>query len=167
MRKLIETYGPSVPGMQSWYIFYRFTRPIPAWKDLSVRVANALDSLPAVAAKPKYSFDLGDGFELTAHASKLSLPWRFRHFGHSDDQSGGFLIEEIEANLKLCIAEKLKKIAPYRIKYREWWLILPDHIGFGLDEFDQQIFRSEVKLTLGFDRVILLDPRNSSRCFEL
>ena len=76
---------------------------------------------------------------------------------------------EVEKNLQLCIGEKEKKIAPYRAKYTEWWLVLPDHIEYGIDPEDHQIYRAEVvpNLSHNFAKIILLDPRNHHRVFEI
>src|SRR5437868_15054214 len=95
---------------------------------------------------------------------------RFFIFGASSDlDSGGFVLSEIQRNLKLCITEIEKKIAPYREKYRQWWLLLPGHIDFSLDDEDRVTFQREIRQTLqhSFDKIILIDPRNPCRAFEI
>lgn len=49
-----------------------------------------------------------------------------------DADSGGWRLAELERNLGLCIAEKTAKVAAYRARYPEWWLLLVDQIGYGL-----------------------------------
>ncbi|MNY83345.1 hypothetical protein D3C86_2260520 [compost metagenome] len=45
---------------------------------------------------------------------------------------------------------------------------MPDHIGYGLDDFEQGLFGDTDDLDPGgFDRVILLDPRDASRSFQV
>jgi len=45
---------------------------------------------------------------------------------------------------------------------------LPDHIGYGLDDFEQELFLDQAKVSSGgFDKIVLLDPRDASRAFEL
>ena len=87
--------------------------------------------------------------------------------GYTDGESGGFLIAEIETNLRFCIDEKTRKIASFKSNYPEWWLVLPDLIGYGLDEFDQSSFRGQVSITHEWDKVILLDPQDHTRAFEI
>lgn len=110
---------------------------------------------------------LPSGVELKLFRAPGPKATFFRPAGHSDEHSGGFLIGEIETNLKLCIAEKTTKIANYRAKYPEWWLVLLDHIGYALDPFEQELFQARVSLTHTFDKVILLDPRDAGRSFGL
>ena len=56
----------------------------------------------------------------------------------SDADTGGFVVGEMAKNIGICVSEKTAKIAPYRDKYPEWWLLLVDLIGFGLGEYDQK-----------------------------
>ena len=77
-------------------------------------------------------------------------------------------MSEIETNLSLCIEEKIAKIAKYRFKYPEWWLVLADRIGYGLDDFERELFLEQVKISnSAFDRIVLLDPRDGKRAFEV
>jgi hypothetical protein len=85
----------------------------------------------------------------------------------TDLQAGGWLINEVVENLKFCIAEKTQKIAAVRHKFPEWWLVMPDLIDWGVDDFDQQAVREQITVLHPFDRVILLDPRDHTRAFEI
>ncbi len=85
----------------------------------------------------------------------------------SDWDSGGWVFAEVECNLGICIAEKTRKIAAVRSKCPEWWLVLSDHIGFGLSEFDRQQFRATVSIKHSWDRVILVNPTNYADAFEI
>ena len=90
----------------------------------------------------------------------------FRLAGNSDEQSRGWLINEIEINLNHCIEEKTSKINSYQTKYKEWWLVLSDHIGYGLDDFDQKMFLTQASVLPGiFAKIILLDPYDATRIF--
>lgn len=60
-----------------------------------------------------------------------------------DHDSGGWVIGELERNLRISIKEKAHKIKPYRSKYKKWWLVLVDHIDLGVDLQDRATFRSE------------------------
>lgn len=87
----------------------------------------------------------------------------------SDNDSGGWLMGEVERNLRLCVEEKERKIAPYRKKYSRWWLLLVDHIDYAMEEEDREIFRREVMPTLqhSFEKIILVDPRDYRRAFDV
>jgi hypothetical protein len=86
--------------------------------------------------------------------------------GYADRDQGGFVASEIIRNLNLCIAEKAAKIAPYRERYREWWLVLPDHIGPDLDADERQTIGEHVNL-LTFSRVVLIHPRAPTKALVI
>jgi hypothetical protein len=167
VQEYLAQLGPAPPSGQSWYVFYRFGRPIPKWKTLRGELDSLLKPFMAAAAPQPFQTTLPSGIELKVFRAPVPKPSFFRAVGHSDAQSGGWLLNEIATNLQYCITEKTQKIAAYRSKYPEWWLVLPDHIGFGLDEFDQELFRHQISITHTFDKIILLDPRDASRVFEL
>ena len=87
---------------------------------------------------------------------------------YMDDDSGGWVMAELDRNLRLCIAQKEAKVQPHRSKYAEWWLVLADYIDCAIDYEDRDRFRSEVmqKIEHSFDRVVLLDPRGLRTAFE-
>ena len=77
------------------------------------------------------------------------------------------MLEETQKNLRLCIEEKTRKIAPYRHKYPEWWLVLVDRIGYGVEACDEQLFREHLKFEHSWDKIVLLSPDNPRWAFEL
>ena len=87
--------------------------------------------------------------------------------GYSDRDSGGWVFQETQKNLRLCIEEKTRKIAGVRDKYPEWWLILVDRIGYGVDDCDQQMFREHLGIEHNWDKVILLNPLDHRSAFQI
>jgi len=167
VRDYLITLGPAPASGQSWFVFYRFGRPIPLWKTLKQELDAVLIPFMSTADPHPFEVKLSSGVELSVIRATTPKATFFRPAGHVDKQSGGFLISEIASNLKLCITEKELKIASFRTKYPEWWLVLPDHIGYGLDDFDRELFRDQVNITHNFDKVVLLDPRDAGRWFEV
>lgn len=168
MGSYLTGLGPAPAIGQSWYVFYEFGRPVLAWKDLKPELDALL--LPFMADPNPHPLEvtLSGGFSIDLRASGISLPTFFWPGGYSDKQSGGWLLAEVGSNLEHCITEKSAKIESYRAKYPEWWLVLPDHIALGLDDFDQDLFRDQVSIQVGgFDKIVLLDPRDASRAFDV
>ena len=157
---------------QSWFVSYRFTRPLPAWNALRHALTTTLQAFMTKANRSDQEIvdrEIVPGFELELRPTSRRSTF-FVLLAHHDQQSGGFLFDEIEANLKRCIAEKTKKVADVRHKYPRWWLVLPDHIGWELDDFDQQGFREKAAHTFDnviFDKIILLDPSDPTRAFSI
>ena len=79
--------------------------------------------------------------------------------GFADRDAGGWLIAELERNIRICVLEKTAKIAVVRTRYPEWWLILIDHIGYG--------DREALHVEHGWDKVILVNPLNPESAYEI
>ena len=166
VRNLLLSLGPPTYG-QSWFVHYQFTRPLPTWNVLRPVLKPALLTFMAHAHSQPLDCEIVPGFRLKLWPATTVRQTFYLFGGYSDRQTTGYVIHEIEVNLRLCIEEKTRKVAAMRHKYPEWWLVLPDHIGWGLDEFDQESFRKQVSLIHSFDRVILLDPRDHTRAFKI
>jgi len=167
VKKLVESLGSSTD--QSWFVFYRFSRPVAPWKQLEPKLKSALVAFQKQASQSSagivriYS---ENGFELEVFKATQAYPTYFLMGGHSDDQSGGFIVAEMLANIEHCAKEKLQKITKFRSKYREWWLALVDHIGLGLNDFDKQQFLEHAKRPAGWDKILVVSPSDPTRFIE-
>lgn len=166
MENLLRSLGPPRHG-RSWFVDYRFSRPVPSIADLRRRVRNALLSTVDLHDAEEFKFDLGDDFHLTVFPSSSEDEDHFMLAGWDDDQDGGWVLAELEVNLKRCVAEKVRKVAPHRPRYPIWWLILVDHIAYAqVDNRDQDDLRAGLDRGTDFDRVVLIHPTNAMRSFE-
>src|ERR1035437_2800358 len=138
--RLLASLGPAKSGA-SWYVYCRFSRPVPAWDVLRPALRQRLlafrdhtesDDRPIAITIPH-------GVELKLFRASTTHPTSFVPGGCSDDDSGGSVFEETQKNARLCIEEKTLKIARVRAKYPEWWLILVDRIGYGVDDCDREM----------------------------
>ncbi len=168
MKRLLQSLGPSVDG-ECWYVAIDYGRPLPEWRLLEARIRRELTSFRLRPTRGRASVRVAQQFELEIFRSGTDHGSFFILGGSSDDDSGGWVMGEVERNLRLCIAEKEKKIAPYRRRYSDWWLVLPDYIDFSMDAEDREEFRSEIMPTIPhiFTRIVLLDPRDNGRIFEI
>ena len=87
--------------------------------------------------------------------------------GCSDRDSGGWVLPEMERNLHICVAEKTRKVSRVRADYPEWWLLLVDHVGHGLSDFDREQFRQQVQMVHDWDKIILVDPLDLTRALQV
>jgi hypothetical protein len=76
----------------------------------------------------------------------------------SDNDKGGFVVSEVYNNLNIVLKEKQDKIAPYFSKYQEWWLILIDHVSYGLTNYDFNQLKSLPKIESSFYKTVILSP---------
>lgn len=166
VEKLAHGMGPPIDG-ESWYLFIRFSRPVEDWKTLGQKVTTALQAFQASKNRKRGVIASGIGFELEVFRAGGPKATMFRMGGSSDEESGGWLLSELETNIRHCASEKTRKIALHQHKYGTWWLALVDHIGYALDDFDRQLFRDQVSLSHTWDKIIVIDPRDHTRYFEI
>lgn len=167
VKSLLASMGPPVKG-ETWFVHFRFGRPVESWKSLEPKLRSGLRSFMASSAQARAVVAAGQGFELEVFC-RASKPHQtmFIMAGCSDDESGGWLLAEMEANIRHCTSEKARKIAKVQSKYPVWGLALVDHIGYGLDDFDREMFRDQVSIEHTWDKIILIDPRDFRRWFEI
>ncbi|WP_048441060.1 hypothetical protein [Caenimonas sp. SL110] len=167
VKALFTSMGPPISG-ESWFVHFRYGRPVEPWKSLEPKLRAGLTSFMASPTKGRTVVATGQGFELEVfcrtsnpHASMFVMA------GCSDEESGGWVLAEMETNIRYCASEKARKIAKVRPNYSTWWLALVDHIGYALDDFDQEMFREQVSIQHSWDKIILIDPRDHTRAFEI
>lgn len=146
VKALLTSMGPPTEG-ESWFVHFRFTRPVEQWKTLEPKLRAGLIAFSRESMKSRTVAAEGQGFELEVFC-RTSKPHvsMFVMAGCSDQESGGWLLSEMESNINYCASEKSRKIQKVRSKYTQWWLALVDHIGFGLDDFDREMFRDQVSI---------------------
>jgi hypothetical protein len=167
VKTLLVTMGPPTKG-ESWFVHFRFSRPVESWKTLEGKLRSALSAFAASPSQGRAIIANGQNFELEVFC-RTSKPHAsmFVMAGCSDQESGGWLLAEMETNIRHCASEKERKISKVRPKYSKWWLALVDHIGHGLDDFDREMFRDQVAISHTWDKIIILDPRDHTRWFEI
>src|SRR5262249_15206513 len=100
--------------------------------------------------------------------SSLKFATCFVMGGHTDEQAGGWVVSEVIRNLEICIADKTKKVTGYKDKYAEWWLILVDHIAYGLlDANDIADVRQLVPKPQPWTKIVIINPMQHARWYEL
>ncbi len=72
-----------------------------------------------------------------------------------------------DKKLKHIIPEKEEKIKKYQDGFKEWWLVLVDYIGHGLDDNDlQQLKDLHIHQTV-FDKIVIVSPLDITRFVEV
>lgn len=168
MEKLVTSVNSGAPYRQSAFVTYTYSRPIPPWADIESFVREWLINLQNGLAGPESVLPTRRGyFELAAIKSSNRYDTPFIMGGCSDHDAGGFVISELKRNLEIVIREKSLKIARYRAKYNEWWLLLVDHIAYSLDADDRQDFREVVAIEHDWNKIVLINPLNAEQAFEI
>lgn len=166
-KKNLSSLGPSFHG-ECWYVCIYFRRPLEKPQEYWPLIESRLQEFRSRHFREQSKLEITQNLSLELFRSGKDHGYFFMLSTSRDEDSGGRVINEIERNLRLCISEKEAKIAPYRSRYREWWLVLADHIDYSMDDEDRQKFRSYVmpRLSHSFTKIIILDPRGQRSVFE-
>lgn len=153
---------------ESWFVHFEFSRPVENWKTLRKKLRSALAAFRDGTKQERAVIAKGRNFELEVFC-RTSKPHAtmFVLAGYTDKESGGWLLAEMETNIRYCANEKEEKISEVRSKYPEWWLVLVDRIGCGLDNFDREMFRDQVSIAHTWDKIVIIDPQDHTRWFEI
>jgi hypothetical protein len=166
MRKLLASLGPATTG-RSWFVHFTFRRPLSEWSALKSDVRQLLKKFQEDPENRPRTQRVGGALTLVLLPASTPHAAFFIPGGYSDNDSGGWVFEETQKNLRFCIEEKTVKIAPFRHKYPEWWLIFVDRIGYGVEECDRELYRNHLEIFHTWDKVILLNPLDHRSAFEI
>ena len=166
VENLVKSFGAPTAA-ESWFVFFRFSRPIAEWKVLEQKIRNALQTFEKDTLRKSGTIFVDSGFEMDVIRAGKVHSTKYLMAGYSDAESGGAIFAEMEANITYCATEKSQKIARFRSNYQEWWLVLIDHIGFGMNDSDRSMFREQVSVSHNWDKIIIVDPLDISRHLEL
>lgn len=165
LQRLLASFGPS--KTTTWWVFFRFKRPVPRWQRIEENIREFFSSAEVALSAGKTSKWIGHNFQVEVLPKTILKDDAFELGGICDLDQGGWVLEEIDRNLRICIEEKTKKVAPFHPKYKEWWLILVDHVAYGMSNFARNMFYENVKIQHNWDRVTLIDPINPARYFNI
>ena len=164
LQTLLASAGAS--DRAAWWVGLEFRRPIPPWEALRPAVRQVLDGFMADASPRSESRRIASNVTVQILPKPMPAKRTFALGWVTDGDAGECGVEEVERNLRLCIAHKAAKVAAYRSRYAEWWLLLVD-VAFGLDRRAGRQIQSDVRLGLGWDRLVILEPATATLTFEL
>lgn len=149
-----------------WFVSFFFRRPVPLWKTLRPIVVASLTDFP-LTRSGSAEIEVTENFWLRLYPYSIPRQKRFTFGGYVDRDSGGWLIHEVLRNAQICSDEKRAKVAAVRSNYKEWWLLLVDHIGLGADDLEHELLATQPGIKHDWDRLIILNPADHTRAVEL
>jgi hypothetical protein len=141
------------------FINIRFSRPLKVNRNFKNKIREILQ-IQVNNLGEKRLFKVNENIEIEFFPSEKSLHSPFSLGGYTDNNSFGFIICDIYENLKFIIKEKEHKIQPYRARYKTWWLLLIDYIGYGLTEADLKELKKLPFDKHIFKKIIFVSPIN-------
>lgn len=165
LQELCDSFG--APSPNGWWLALRYRRPLPGWKILGPVARKFLEELKDGILTGRHNRHLDENVEIEAIPRVGAGEAMFHVAIVSDGDSGGWVLEEVERNLRLCIDEKTKKIQAVRNRYPEWWLLFVDQVAYGLSEYDRAQFKSQVQVAHSWDKIILVNPLDHTHFVDL
>ncbi len=166
LERYLQEISPSIDG-ESWFVYVSFSRPLEGRQELRKQLKNALVTFMKDRERTRCTLSITPHLEIDLKRANQTYPSFFQIRGYDDLDSGGFVLAETIKGLLVCIPEKEKKIAPFRGRYSEWWLVLVNHISLRLNSEDQRRLRESPPLSHSWDKVILVNPLVPSDAFEI
>lgn len=150
----------------SAFVCITYSRPVGKIRERIKEIKKILVShLPQITQKAEYKISENIHIELLPASERHDSAYILGAMPDMD--AGGFVVSEIYSNLKIVLEEKTRKIAMYKHKYKEWWLVLIDYIGHSLRERDVVQLKELPVITNGWDKVILVSPQENTHGFEI
>lgn len=162
----VQEISPSIDG-ESWFVYVSFSRPLESRQELRKLLKTALVAFMQAPKRTRCTLSVTPHLEIDLKRANKTYPSFFLLGGYSDFDSGGFVLAETIKGLLVCIPEKEKKIASFKERYSEWWLVLVNHIGLRLNSEDQCRLRDSPPLSHSWDKVILVNPLSPSDACEI
>jgi hypothetical protein len=166
VERLLSSLGPPTEGA-SWFVWYSLNRPVAVRHRLKRAMHEALLGFKEQPVHRRTKIDVQGIVKMEIFPASDVHPTFFVLGGSADGGAGGFVLSEIERNLRICVDQKTAKIERVRYRYPEWWLALVDYIGYGLEIRDQDELRKIVRLEHSWDKIIIINPTNPQKSFAL
>ena len=163
-RKFLKSFGPPRTG-ETWFVTYQ--RPLTPWENLRPVLTGYLAEFLNHPVRGRVDIQVDDSLEISFYPACKPHPTVFVWGAGGDGDSGGFVVSEMLKNLRICVADKTKVVAPHRHKYPEWWLVFLDFIGWGLGEYDQKMLLQHWDMEHNWDKIIIVSPQNPLTAYEL
>src|ERR1035438_2127173 len=107
MKEMLPSLGPPKIG-NSWFVHYRFSRPVYPVAKLKRAVQEVLVAFRDGQIDGT-RFAITDRFELTLIPSSKVFPDYFVLGGYVDRDTTGWLVPDLEKNIRICVREKSEK----------------------------------------------------------
>lgn len=153
---------------KTYFVYLRFKRPLEKGRKAKNKIINALESFSSSPCDERTEITIGNNLALKIFPAGAPREGKFYLMaGYSDQDSGGWILSELERNILICSEEKLEKIEKYREKYQTWWLALVDHIGHGIGEDERKHLNQELLSAHDWDKVIIVNPLKTGEAYEI
>jgi len=154
--KLLSTFGKGHGGKNA-FVNVKYERPIFVDGKLMNKIKNILNEHLMFINYSK-NYQITDNLLIEIIPWENDLEYRYNFGSISDLNGGGFVLSNITKSLNLIIQEKENKIKKYYNKYKTWWLVLIDYIGYGVATNETEILKKDPRLFKIFEKIVFVAP---------
>jgi len=151
----------------TYLIGVEYYRPYnESFKATKKSIRKELDNFLLRGDLPPIDLCINSSLRFSIYVGK-PIPGRtFALAGGLDHDRGGSILQMYIDNINFCIDQKSRKIEPYLNKYNNWWLLLVDDIGWGMDLItDSAYIKSKINCLENFNHIVII--RNGDGKFLL
>lgn len=167
LQSLLSEFNDQYSG-KTHFIFVRYQRPFGKTKTLKPLFKKALQRFLNNPIDGISEHEISENISLQIFQGSPDGENTFLMGGASDRDSGGWVLCEVDRNIKICLEKKKHIINSQQQKYSTWWLLLVDHIAYGLNEMNRKQFKECISIEHQWDKIILINPlKPAAEAFEI
>ena len=166
IKKELSKFDSKFAG-STYLIGVEYSRPYnESFKATKKSIRNELENFLLRGDPPPLDLCINSNLNFSVFGGK-PIPGRtFVLAGGLDHNRGGSILQMYIDNINFCIDHKSNKIEPYLKMYKDWWLLLVDDMGWGMDLItDSAYVKSKINYLENFNRVVII--RNGDGKFLL
>lgn len=142
---------------KTYFVALRYERPLESnIKVIKAQMKHALTSFLVQNLETPAEMQVNEQVNFYIGKAKTSNGRLFLAAGKADMDAGGFIVSNYIENINLCIQEKNLKVNSVSQNYKEWWLLLVDTLGWGLDQNDILEVKNHLHTLGHFHQLILI-----------
>ena len=143
-----------------------YSRPIKFNEYLKREISKALKCYSNNKSIKK-EYIISDNLSLEFYVHNQKWETEFEVGGIVDLNRGGFVVKDICNSLKIVLNEKEGKIEKFKELYENWWLVLVDFIGYGINSSEVKKIKDGINENHSFKKIIFISPTNSKNGLEI
>lgn len=167
IKKELSKFDSKYNG-NSYCIGVEYHRPYnKSAKDTAKSVREELKNFLLRGDQAPLDLIMNNNLKLTLFPASPTPGRTFMMGSGLDHDSGGALLSMYIDNINHCVDQKTIKVNPYLNRYKEWWLLLVDSMGWRLDNKDSSFVKSNINSLGNFNRMQIISYGNGRLLFDM
>jgi len=122
-------------------------------KEIKIQIDTLIQNNSLLTQKVKL-----ENFEMSFILSSFKTGNKFSEGITIDNDLHVFPLPSIDTSLSIILAEKETKMNPFKNEYQNWWLILIDYVGYGINQDEANNLDNKKLSETIFEKVFIVNP---------